>query len=157
MAKKTQLPGSADGGDYPVGYGKPPKEKAFQKGRSGNPKGRPRGAPNFSGVLRKVMTEELSVTQGARQLTMTAFEAMIRKLRQEALAGKAKSVEILLALMREHCPELLAQEVKRTLAADDQLLIADYMTRISGSQENLETNEQLTRPETGAPSAEITP
>ena len=28
---------------YTVGYGKPPKHTRFPKGRSGNPKGRPKG------------------------------------------------------------------------------------------------------------------
>ena len=28
--------------DYEVGYGKPPRETRFVKGRSGNPRGRPR-------------------------------------------------------------------------------------------------------------------
>src|SRR5439155_2145375 len=36
MAKK---PADAD---YEVGYGRPPKPSRFQKGRSGNPRGRPR-------------------------------------------------------------------------------------------------------------------
>ena len=37
--------------DYKVGYKKPPLHSRFKKGQSGNPRGRPRGAKNFSSVL----------------------------------------------------------------------------------------------------------
>ena len=37
--------------DYEVGYGKPPLHTRFQKGKSGNPKGRPRGKKNMSTLL----------------------------------------------------------------------------------------------------------
>ena len=36
---------------YEVGYGKPPLHTRFQKGESGNPKGRPRGKKNMATLL----------------------------------------------------------------------------------------------------------
>ena len=43
---KPKLPIVSPDARYEVGYGKPPEASRFKPGRSGNPKGRPRGSKN---------------------------------------------------------------------------------------------------------------
>ena len=43
--------------DYEIGYGRPPKSRQFKKGRSGNPKGRPKGSLNLKTIVRRELAE----------------------------------------------------------------------------------------------------
>jgi hypothetical protein len=65
-----------------------PNNKPFKKGQSGNPKGRPKKLPELDKLLADVLGDE--------QKDMTAAEAILRKLRQMALAGNLRAAEILL-------------------------------------------------------------
>jgi hypothetical protein len=60
----------------------------FKKGQSGNPNGRPKKLPELDKLLAEVLGDE--------QKDMTAAEAILRKLRQMALAGNLRAAEILL-------------------------------------------------------------
>lgn len=71
-----------------VGYGKPPKRSRFQKGRSGNPKGRPKGSGIRSSV-EKVLARTIPITVDGVRKRVPITEAMVTQLAQRALAGDA--------------------------------------------------------------------
>ena len=81
-----------------VGYGKPPVETRFKKGRSGNPKGRPKGCRNAATLFHQVVGEKVRVTESGRTRVITKFEAMLRQLMAKALSGDHRAMREVLTL-----------------------------------------------------------
>ena len=79
-------------GDNEVGYGKPPKEHRFPKGRSGNVSGRPKskksGLTDISGLL----NEPVKVKAGGKVREMGPFEAGLRKLAKRAVDKDLRAI-----------------------------------------------------------------
>ena len=84
MGQKERRPGDS----YEVGFGKPPERTRFKKGRSGNPKGRPRKKPDLYSELTKVLRENVTITVDGQQEKVTVQQALLRRLRDQALRGE---------------------------------------------------------------------
>ena len=54
----------------PVGYGNPPIESRFQKGKSGNPKGRPPKSLDKRAIVQRVLTEKQRLNNQARKVSV---------------------------------------------------------------------------------------
>jgi hypothetical protein len=79
-----------------VGYGKPPKKNRFAKGKSGNPKGRPKGSKSVASILEQAVRERVSVTIGGETTIMSKLEATAIQMANKAAAGDPKAVHTLL-------------------------------------------------------------
>jgi hypothetical protein len=90
-----------DENDYPVGYGKPPDANKFRAGRSGNPKGRPKGGRNSSTLLNQALDEKVIVKEGGRQRTITKREAAFKQLVNKAAAGDQRAIQLLMNELRQ--------------------------------------------------------
>ena len=84
---------------YEVGYGKPPRGARFQKGQSGNPRGRPPGSKNLATLLNDTLNEVVTITENGRRRKITKREAVIKQLVNKSASADARSLKILLDLM----------------------------------------------------------
>ena len=80
-------------GDYAVGYGKPPRHGGFQKGRSGNPKGRPKGSKNFATLLTEALDEKVQVTEDGKRRRVTKRGLVVKQLVNKSAAADLRAIK----------------------------------------------------------------
>lgn len=93
-----------------VGYGRPPKATRFEKGQSGNPKGRPRNRHRdipYDSLLGQMVT----VREDGRERRVTAAEAFILQLTKKRLEGDSASARASLAAIENARAARLAQGI----------------------------------------------
>jgi hypothetical protein len=88
---------------YEVGYGKPPPRTQFQKGRSGNPGGRPRKPPIER--LRALALHEayrtVIVHVDGYAVPMPAIQAVLRSQMEVAARGNVRAQRAILAMIED--------------------------------------------------------
>ena len=88
------------GADDGIGYGKPPASTRFRKGRSGNPRGRPRGrrkAPPYEAVLGQMVT----IREDGVERRVTAAEAFLLHVTKRGLEGDGAAARAAMAAIEE--------------------------------------------------------
>jgi hypothetical protein len=84
--------------EYEVGYGKPPKNRQFQKGMSGNPRGRPKKSQDFHSILMKESRSLIPINENGRRSRISKQEALIKQLLNKAMTGNIPASRIYFGL-----------------------------------------------------------
>jgi hypothetical protein len=90
----------SDSTEPAIGYGNPPKATRFQKGVSGNPRGRPKGARNFTSIVATTLGEHVVVNENGQRKAITKLEAAVKQLVNRAAGGEARSIQMLIGLLQ---------------------------------------------------------
>ena len=85
---------------YEVGYGKPPRETQFKRGKSGNPKGRPKGSKNLTSIVLAESRREVQINGPRGSRKVTKLEATVMQLGNKSAQGDIRASRDFIALIK---------------------------------------------------------
>ena len=120
--------------NYKVGRGKPPKGHSWQKGTSGNPRGRPKGRRSLSSTIEAALEEKIEIEENGEKRTVTRLDAIVSRLIEDSIRGHVQSLRALAALMpaEDSAPPVNIAD----LAEQDRKLIESLSRRFADPSTN---------------------
>ena len=108
----------------------------FASGRSGNPRGRPKGIPNLRTSAQKMLAQPVNVRNGNRNRKISTQEAALLKLREKALAGDNRALFKCLELSGIFNNEEERTSVGPKLTREEQEMLARAKARFNLEQDD---------------------
>lgn len=135
---------SGSGGDYEVGYGKPPTHSQFQKGKSGNPKGPKKGSRSLKTDLDAALKTKLSINAvGGKMRRGTTQELAMYTLAVKAAHGDLRASRLLADLVMSVFGPGERGGEKARLSKRDAELLARLLEREDADDPNEEATPTL--------------
>jgi hypothetical protein len=106
-----------------IGYRRPPVHSRFKRGKSGNPKGRPKATASSASIAQKMLAEKVSLREGDSIRIVSKLEAVLHSLWRAAAKGDLKAIIALLSYIKDNnlfaVPECHRVEVVFVRAKDE--------------------------------------
>ena len=120
------------------GYKRPPRATQFKRGRSGNPKGRPRGVRSLKTDLTKLMKKRLRIREDGEQRHVSGQELMLLKLFEQAAKGDIKATTQIIGMLIKLDASEPPEKKPEVVTENDRAIIADFMRRNTPSKDEVE-------------------
>jgi hypothetical protein len=120
---------------YKVGRGKPPVAHRFKKGKSGNPRGRPNGARNFSTLLDRELNSRITIEQGGKVKKLSRREALAKGLVNDSLKGRDRAREKLLDYVERSDSSRQSRATREEVSQKDREIIERFLERNKADDE----------------------
>jgi hypothetical protein len=108
--------------EYEVGYGRPPRHSRFEKGRSGNPRGRPPGAKDLKTLLAEALDEIVIVAENGGRRKITKRAAIVTQFVNRCAKADLRAIKMLLEVLREDQNQPTSSETVPFTQADEKVI-----------------------------------
>ena len=90
MSKSKKPP---NGTDYEIGRGRPPRHSQWEKGTSGNPGGKKKGAINLKASLENALSHPVTLSVDGQSKVVPACDALAMRYVDSGLNGKTRDID----------------------------------------------------------------
>lgn len=116
-------------GDYEVGYKRPPPRSRFRKGRSGNPKGRPKATKNLKTDLMEELGERINLREGPTRKRVSKQRAMVKSLTAKAIKGDTRAASAVLGMIYRLLEDETSVEDDAPLTGEERAVLESLEAR----------------------------
>jgi Family of unknown function (DUF5681) len=114
-----------------IGYGKPPRAHQFKPGRSGNSRGRSKGAKNEATILRDLLNRKIDVREDGKSRKITVFEAILLRFTEDALRGNTKTAAF---LFNRYAVQEGEPQMVNDISSDDRKVLDEFLQRFEAGR-----------------------
>ena len=111
----------------------------FEKGRSGNVKGRPRKAKTVGATISDAFAERIHVSEGGRRSKITKLDAAAKQLANKSASGDTRALKLGLELARKaEEQQSRSHAAPAQLSENDENIARRFIARLQQAQKELD-------------------